>query len=154
MNKSIILVFIATIIGSVKNAFFKKYVYDKYSTLKFQVMNSVFRLIINIIIFVSVLFINNIFNYNLFDVQSNNKLEFKYILLTFGSLVINSVSSLILREEYKKSNNFMFITTLIGICWSIFDYLCNLYFFDTKFKYIHLLGLFFIISGTAIFKYN
>ena len=154
MLKSIILVLFATIIGSVKNAFFKKYVYDKYSTLKFQLMNSFFRLIINIIIFASVLFINNMFNYNLFDIKSSNKLEFKYIFITFGSLVINSVSSLILREEYKKSNNFMFITTFISICWTIFDYLCNLYFFDTKFKSIHLLGLVFIISGTAIFKFN
>ena len=152
--KLIIFIFIifSSLSGSLKNIFYKKYIYNLFPTIQFQVITSFIKLLSNSMIFLSILTYNKLFSRNFLD---NNKIQFlnkNQIFFMFIGIIISSTNSFISKEIFKKTDDYTFTSLLLSVFYIIFNPILDMLYFHSKINYNKILSIIWLILG-VIFLY-
>ena len=152
--KFLILTFIifSSLSGSLKNIFNKKYIYNSFPTIQFQLITSLIKLLSNSLIFLSIFSFNKLFSKSIFD---NNKIQFldkKKIFFMFIGILISSTNSFISKEILKKTDDYTFTSTLFSIFYIIFNSSFDMLYFQSKISYNKILSIIWLVIG-IIFLY-
>ena len=152
--KLIILSFIifSSFIGSIKKIFNKKYIYDSFPTIQFQIIDNFLKFISSSFIFLLIYIYNKSYNKTFLNSRDIKKLNNSQLFYTIIGIFITTINSLISKEIFRKSNNYTFVTITFSILSIIFGYIFDAIYFNSKISTYKTLSIIWIIIG-IIFLY-
>ena len=153
--KFIIFIFIifSSLIGSLKNIFNKKYIYDSFPTIQFQLITSFIKLLSNLLIFFFLFIANKLFSKKILDSQNLKFFSKKQIFFTIIGILISSTNSIISKEIFKKSDNYTLVSTSFSIFYIIYSSLFDVFFLKSNISFKKILSIIWIILG-ILFLYK
>ena len=147
--KLLFLIFIifSTFIGSLKNIFNKKYIYDSFPTIQFQLITSLLKLLANLIIFFFLFVYNKLFSKKNLDTHSIKLLDKRQAFFAIFGILISSANALICKEIFRNSSDYTFVSTLFSILYIIYNSLFDIFFLKSNLSYKKISSLIWIILG-------